>query len=160
MLSILFHLPSAIFAQSELGTFISVASFTHDGLHAHTPLPYLQQQTQRIQPAIAMSSPPSLSLSEKRPLLSRPTPKNTLGKSKKTKAKPVLVIHGGAGTITREGSTPERQEAYKKALRAALVRGYEVLEKGGEAMDAAVEAVGVMEGTRTRFYINTEHAKA
>ncbi|KAG1812425.1 asparaginase [Suillus subaureus] len=39
----------------------------------------------------------------------------------------VLVIHGGAGTMIREGSTPEQRAT------------------GGEAMDAAVEAVSVME---------------
>jgi len=32
----------------------------------------------------------------------------------------VLVIHGGAGTITRETSTPEQQAAYKKALKKSL----------------------------------------
>lgn len=59
---------------------------------------------------------------------------------------PVLVIHGGAGTMTREGSTPEREELYRQALRNALVEGYTVLKNGGEAMDAAVAAVSVMEG--------------
>lgn len=63
--------------------------------------------------------------------------------------KPVLVIHGGAGAITREGSTPERREMYKEALRKALLRGYRVLQAGGEAMDAAVAAVTVMEGEYT-----------
>lgn len=48
--------------------------------------------------------------------------------------------------MTREGSTPERRDAYKKALRAALLKGHEVLSAGGEAMDAAIAAVGVMEG--------------
>jgi hypothetical protein len=32
----------------------------------------------------------------------------------------VLVIHGGAGTMTKEGSTPEQQAAYKDSLRTAL----------------------------------------
>jgi len=32
----------------------------------------------------------------------------------------VLVIHGGAGTITREASTPEQQAAYRKALKKSL----------------------------------------
>ena len=70
----------------------------------------------------------------------RPNPKCS------SKAKPVLVIHGGAGTMTREGSTPERREAYRAALKKALMKGHEVLQAGGEAMDAAVAAVGVMEG--------------
>lgn len=32
----------------------------------------------------------------------------------------VLVIHGGAGTMSREGSTPEQQAAYKSALADSL----------------------------------------
>ncbi|KAF8891687.1 nucleophile aminohydrolase [Infundibulicybe gibba] len=57
----------------------------------------------------------------------------------------VLVIHGGAGTMTKQGSTPAQQAAYKAALRASLYAGYEVLSRGGEAMDAVVAAVSVME---------------
>lgn len=59
---------------------------------------------------------------------------------------PVLVIHGGAGTFSREQSTPEKRELYRNALREALLRGYEVLQSGGEAMDAATAAVVSMEG--------------
>lgn len=76
---------------------------------------------------------------EKSPLLGR---SNGTLKSRK----PVLVIHGGAGTMTRQGSSPERRELYKAALRQALLQGYRVLQAGGEAMDAAVAAVTVMEG--------------
>lgn len=57
----------------------------------------------------------------------------------------MLVIHGGAGTMIREGSTPEQRATYRAALSRALKAGYEVLKSGGEAMDAAVEAVSVME---------------
>lgn len=35
-------------------------------------------------------------------------------------AKYVLVIHGGAGTITRESSTPEQQANYRSALKESL----------------------------------------
>ena len=59
----------------------------------------------------------------------------------------VLVIHGGAGTMSRDRSTPEQRANYKAALRKALQAGYAVLKEGGEAMDAAVAAVTVMEGT-------------
>ena len=64
--------------------------------------------------------------------------------------KVVLVIHGGAGTMSRATSTPERQALYKMALKAALEAGYAVLREGGEAMDAAVAAVTVMEGRHSR----------
>lgn len=57
----------------------------------------------------------------------------------------VLVIHGGAGTISRATSTPERQALYKTALKTALEAGYAVLREGGEAMDAAVAAVTILE---------------
>lgn len=61
-------------------------------------------------------------------------------------SKHVLVIHGGAGTILRERSPPEQQARYHAALRAALQAGNAILSTGGEAMDAVVAAVSVMEG--------------
>ncbi|KAF9047298.1 asparaginase [Panaeolus papilionaceus] len=57
----------------------------------------------------------------------------------------VLVIHGGAGTMSKEGSTPAQQAEYKAALSRSLLSGYDVLSHGGEAMDAVVAAVKVME---------------
>ncbi len=56
-----------------------------------------------------------------------------------------LVIHGGAGTITRDQLTEEREDHYHQALRAALDAGYEILEAGGSAMDAVIAAVVIME---------------
>jgi L-asparaginase / beta-aspartyl-peptidase len=75
-------------------------------------------------------------------------------KPSKKSAEPnhVLVIHGGAGTMSREGSTPEQRAAYRAALSRALKAGYDVLKNGGEAMDAVVAAVSVMEGG---IYSNT-----
>lgn len=75
---------------------------------------------------------------EKRPLL----------RDANTRTSPsyVLVIHGGAGTMSKEGSTPEQRARYKAALAKALQAGYAVLKDGGEAMDAAVAAVSSMEG--------------
>lgn len=61
-------------------------------------------------------------------------------------AKHVLVIHGGAGAILRERSTPEQVARYHAGLRAALQAGNAILRSGGEAMDAAVAAVTVLEG--------------
>ena len=58
----------------------------------------------------------------------------------------VLVIHGGAGAILREKSSPEQQARYHAGLRAALQAGNAILSTGGEAMDAVVAAVSVMEG--------------
>lgn len=58
----------------------------------------------------------------------------------------VLVIHGGAGTMNRQNSTPEKRAKYRATLIRALKAGHEVLHLGGEAMDAAVAAVTVLEG--------------
>ncbi len=55
------------------------------------------------------------------------------------------VIHGGARTILRERMTPERDEAYRAALEAAVRAGHAVLTAGGSSVDAVVAAVQVME---------------
>ncbi|KAH6901096.1 nucleophile aminohydrolase [Coprinopsis sp. MPI-PUGE-AT-0042] len=57
----------------------------------------------------------------------------------------VLVVHGGAGIISKEGSSPEQRQAYNTALGEALMAGYAILKEGGEAMDAAVAAVVSLE---------------
>ncbi|KAG9316294.1 nucleophile aminohydrolase [Chiua virens] len=57
----------------------------------------------------------------------------------------LLVIHGGAGTMNRDNSTPEKRAKYRATLTRALKAGHQVLELGGEAMDAAVAAVTVLE---------------
>ncbi|KAF9007985.1 asparaginase, partial [Cyathus striatus] len=80
---------------------------------------------------------PHMSSSEKQPLLSPVSSDHS--------HKYVLVIHGGAGTMEKEHSTPEQEAAYKAALSNALQAGYRVLHSGGEAMDAVVAAVSVLE---------------
>lgn len=61
------------------------------------------------------------------------------------KNKYTLVIHGGAGTITRKNMTPEREKAYRETLELALKTGHEVLKKGGTSLDAVEATVRVME---------------
>ncbi|KAJ3574644.1 hypothetical protein NP233_g1618 [Leucocoprinus birnbaumii] len=82
-----------------------------------------------------------MATSEKSPLLPLTSPQN----SGSSKQRYVLIIHGGAGTITRKTSTPEQWTAYRKALKKSLEAGYEVLRNGGEALDAVVAAVTAME---------------
>ncbi len=60
-------------------------------------------------------------------------------------AGPVLVIHGGAGTLSREEMTDEREEAFRSALHAALDKGFDILDEGGPALDAVIEAIALME---------------
>jgi len=57
---------------------------------------------------------------------------------------PVLVVHGGAWAIP-----DDMIEAHLNGVRNAIEAGWTVLEKGGTALDAAEEAVVVMEDDET-----------
>jgi L-asparaginase / beta-aspartyl-peptidase len=61
------------------------------------------------------------------------------------KDKFTLVIHGGAGTITRQNMTPEREKAYREVLTQALQTGHQVLKQGGTSLQAIEATVRVME---------------
>lgn len=69
----------------------------------------------------------------------------SLAQSKPDYNKITIVIHGGAGTITRANMTPEKEKAYKEKLNEALKTGYAILEKGGSSLDAVEATVRVME---------------
>jgi len=56
------------------------------------------------------------------------------------KRKPVIVVHGGAGTWH-----PERGQAGLEGVKRAAKAGFEILKNGGNAVDSVVEAVTVME---------------
>lgn len=56
-----------------------------------------------------------------------------------------LAIHGGAGTISRTGLTPEKETAYRTALDLALQAGTNILSNGGTALDAVAVAVTSLE---------------
>lgn len=56
-----------------------------------------------------------------------------------------IAIHGGAGTILKENLTPEFDMEIRSALEKAVRAGHEILEKGGDALDATVEAVKALE---------------
>ena len=66
-------------------------------------------------------------------------------KAQNNKPKITLVIHGGAGTILKENMTPEKEAAYRKKLEEALTKGYAVMEKGGNSLDAVAAAIRIME---------------
>ena len=57
----------------------------------------------------------------------------------------VLVIHGGAGTITRENMTAEKEIAYHAKLAEALKAGYTEIKKGSSSVDAVGAAIVIME---------------
>jgi beta-aspartyl-peptidase (threonine type) len=78
--------------------------------------------------------------------------------------KPGIAIHGGAGTILRSSLTPEKEKQYTDALREALHIGYNILEKGGSALDAVENAIRSLEdcplfnaGKGSVFNSNGEH---
>lgn len=63
---------------------------------------------------------------------------------------PVLLIHGGAGRIA-----PDRRDAYRSGLAAALDAGFAVLAAGGTALDAVCAAVVSMEDDPAAFNAGT-----
>ncbi|MEL7198320.1 MAG: isoaspartyl peptidase/L-asparaginase [Pseudomonadota bacterium] len=63
----------------------------------------------------------------------------------KTEPQWSIAIHGGAGTIRREDTTPEQVAEYEAALQEALDAGSAILADGGSAMDAIKAAIVPME---------------
>ncbi len=57
----------------------------------------------------------------------------------------VLVLHGGAGTISREMMTPEREQEFKDKLNEALEAGENILRNGGTSIAAVKAAIVIME---------------
>ncbi|MBK8883594.1 MAG: isoaspartyl peptidase/L-asparaginase [Bacteroidales bacterium] len=56
-----------------------------------------------------------------------------------------LVIHGGAGSMSRDKISPELDAQYRKALSEALETGKKILSDGGSALDAVENTIRVME---------------
>jgi L-asparaginase / beta-aspartyl-peptidase len=56
-----------------------------------------------------------------------------------------LVIHGGAGRMTRETMRPGQEDAITAALTQALAVGSAILAAGGSSLDAVESAVRVLE---------------
>ncbi len=62
-----------------------------------------------------------------------------------TTSRTALVIHGGAGTMSRKELTPEREAEIRAAMNKALDAGNAVLKSGGTARDAVTAVVVVLE---------------
>ncbi len=58
---------------------------------------------------------------------------------------PAIVIHGGAGTIERSNLSPEAEAEIRAVLQRALDTGYSILENGGNATDAVMAAITILE---------------
>lgn len=54
---------------------------------------------------------------------------------------PVLVIHGGAGAMSRTALSPEKEREFHEALQRILRSGQAILASGGSALDAVTAAV-------------------
>jgi L-asparaginase / beta-aspartyl-peptidase len=65
--------------------------------------------------------------------------------SSENKQEWAIVIHGGAGGITRESLTPELDKEYRVSLMVALNTGRRILEEGGSALDAVEQTIRTME---------------
>jgi beta-aspartyl-peptidase (threonine type) len=59
--------------------------------------------------------------------------------------RPVVAIHGGAGTIHRGAMSATDEAGYHAALRDVLLAAQAVLARGGSALDAVCEAVDRLE---------------
>lgn len=57
----------------------------------------------------------------------------------------VIVIHGGAGAITRSAMSAEKEQHYLQALSEVVASGQQILANGGSALDAVTEAVRLLE---------------
>ncbi len=66
---------------------------------------------------------------------------------------PILLIHGGAGAISKGEATPEREAAIREALRDALQAGSGVLDRGGSALDAVEAAARELEAGGYRLIV-------
>jgi len=66
---------------------------------------------------------------------------------KKVNGKYVLVIHGGAGTISKESMTPEMEKQYRHMLDTVIRAGEDTLKNGGSALDAVTTCITMMENS-------------
>lgn len=56
-----------------------------------------------------------------------------------------LVIHGGAGNITKDNLSNERWLLYQNGLESALDSGYAILNSGGHSIDAVEKTISILE---------------
>ncbi len=62
-------------------------------------------------------------------------------------AKYSIVIHGGAGVMSKDKMLPERQVEYKNKLREALVLGERMLKDGANGTDVVVSVIEILENS-------------
>ncbi|WP_406705750.1 isoaspartyl peptidase/L-asparaginase family protein [Sodalis sp.] len=60
-------------------------------------------------------------------------------------SKAVIALHGGAGALSRQTMSAEKERDYRRALDAITRSGQAILADGGSALDAVTEAVRLLE---------------
>ncbi len=73
------------------------------------------------------------------------TPPQGVGHSAAERHAWAVVLHGGAGAISRASITPAEDAAYRAGLKAALDAAAAVLDRGGPALDAVEAAIELFE---------------
>lgn len=68
-------------------------------------------------------------------------------KKEKKKIEFGLVIHGGAGYMTRDRYTPEQDSAYRAKLTEALSQGYNILKDGGTSLECVEKVINILENS-------------
>lgn len=63
----------------------------------------------------------------------------------KSKAQPIILIHGGAGFITANSLAEEDQESYRKSLQSIVDSGYHWLENGIAGDEVVARVIMLME---------------
>lgn len=56
-----------------------------------------------------------------------------------------MMIHGGAGVITKGSLTPEKEKEFRDKLTEAVVAGYKALQSGKSSVDAVEVAIRILE---------------
>ncbi len=57
----------------------------------------------------------------------------------------VIVIHGGAGNISRQNLSAESEKAHLDKLNEALSVGEKILKEGGKGIDAVIKVIQILE---------------
>ncbi len=57
----------------------------------------------------------------------------------------VIVIHGGAGVITRQNLSEEKEKAHRDKLDEALTVGEKILKEGGQGIEAVIKVIQILE---------------
>lgn len=58
-----------------------------------------------------------------------------------------IVIHGGAGSITKGSLSSDEEKAYRDKLNKALETGHDILKSGGKAEDAVEQTIKILENS-------------